>query len=124
MDERRSGDLFAVGAIVPGIAAGLWFLGPVTISFGKQDQRAEMNARTGALDAVEAAVSGVPFHASSFTTGFSVQGVYAGTMALEGEQIRVRVPEASLRRLANRPEGEELVALRLGLAVETTSGGS
>jgi hypothetical protein len=43
-------------------------------------------------------------------------------MTYDVDQIRVRVPEASLRRLDDRPAGEKLVALRLGLAVETSNG--
>jgi hypothetical protein len=123
MENRRNGDILAVAAIVAGIVAGARFLGPVTFSFGNQDRRAETNARIEEVLATESALSGVPFHASSFTTGFSVQGVYAGTMAYEGDRIRVHVPEASLRRLANRPDDEKLLALRLGLAVGTGDNG-
>jgi hypothetical protein len=119
---RRDNDLVAALAIAAGMAVGLWFLGPVAISFGNVDRQAETNARmTEVIKSVET-LGGVPFHASSFTSGFSTQGVYAGTMTYEGDHVRIWVPEASLRRLENRPDGERLVALRLGLAVGTGDG--
>lgn len=122
MRFRRQGDLTGPFAILAGTVAGLWFLGPLRITFGNEGPGAETNSTvSGVIKTVET-LGGVPFHASSFTSGFSAQGVYAGTMTYEGDHVRVWIPEASLRRLEDRPNGERLVALRLGLAVGAGDG--
>jgi hypothetical protein len=111
----RNTDTIAVLAILGGALSSVWIAGPFGFSFHFSPAQKQDAASPPAVQG-EPVTSGVPFHATSLESEFSVRGDYAGMMSWDGSVIRVTLPHALLTRMADRPEGERLKAIRLGVA--------